>query len=68
MATPFSKRNPADELVHFTVALPEEIVAEIDHALEASPVVRNRERFIAFALLFALADIHRDAAAGLDRF
>lgn len=59
---------PADELVHLTVALPKQYVAQIDDALEALPSVGNRERFIAFAVLFALSDIQQDAAAGLERF
>jgi hypothetical protein len=59
---------PADELVHLTVALPKEFVAQIDDALEGLPSVKNRERFIAFAVLFALSDIQQDEAAGLDRY
>ena len=58
---------PVDELVHITVALPEDIVAQIDDALEGLPDVETRERFIAFAVLFALSDIAHDAAATLDR-
>jgi hypothetical protein len=54
---------PADELVHLTVALPITFVAAIDVALEGLPFVKNRERFVAFAVLFALSDIHADAAA-----
>jgi hypothetical protein len=58
---------PADELVHLTVALPKEVVNSIDDALEGLPSVGNRERFIAFAVLFVLNDIQQDEAAGLDR-
>jgi hypothetical protein len=56
----------AEELVHLTVALPKEVIAAIDEALEALPSVKNRERFIAFAVLFALSDIEQNAA-WLDR-
>lgn len=59
---------PADELVHLTVALPKEVIAAIDEALEALRCVGNRERFVGFAVLFALKDIQQDGAAGLDRF
>ena len=52
----------AEELVHLTVALPKEVIAAIDEALEALPSVKNRERFIAFAVLFALSDIEQNAA------
>ena len=58
---------PLDELVNFTVSLPEEVVAQIDEALEGLPDVETHERFIAFAVLFALRDIAHDAAATLDR-
>jgi hypothetical protein len=56
---------PADELVHLTVALPQEVVEQIDDVVEEMPFVRDRERFIGFAVLFALADIHDNAAASL---
>ena len=59
---------PVDEQVHLMFALPKEFVTAIDDALARLPSVRNRERFVAFAVLFALSDINGDAAAGLDRF
>lgn len=37
---------PAAELVHLTVALPLEIVGQIDDALAALPSVETRERFV----------------------
>ena len=58
---------PADELVYLTVALPKVALADIDHALELLPSVQNRECFIPFAVLFALSDIHHNAAVALDR-
>jgi hypothetical protein len=58
---------PVDELVYLRVALPKELIAEIDDALAYLPAVKTRERFVAFAALFALADIQNDTAASLDR-
>jgi hypothetical protein len=58
---------PAAELETLTVALPKEVLQQIDDALKNFPFVNTRERFIGFAVLFALADIQHDAAATLDR-
>jgi hypothetical protein len=51
-----------------TVALPKQYVAQIGDALEALLSVENRERFVAFAVLFAPRDIQQYEAAGLERF
>jgi hypothetical protein len=58
---------PADELVPVTVALPQQVLVQVDDAVEDFPSVKTRERFIGFAVLFTLADIEHDAAASLDR-
>jgi hypothetical protein len=53
--------------VYLRVALPKEPIAEIDDALANLSTVKTRERFVAFAALFALADIQNNTAASLDR-
>jgi len=57
---------PVAELIHFTVALPEEVVAEISNALEGFRIVRGVEDFITLAIEFTLADIRHNDAAVLD--
>jgi hypothetical protein len=54
---------PVAELVYFTVALPEELVAEIGNVLEGLAVVKTIERSIVFSILFTLADIRQQDAA-----
>jgi hypothetical protein len=58
---------PTAELETLTVSLPKEVLQQIDDALEGMPFVKTRDRFMGFAVLFALADIQHDAAATLDR-
>jgi hypothetical protein len=58
---------PDDKLLRVGVALPQEVIEQIDDVLETLPSSVNREHFVACAVLFALREIHHDAAAVLDR-
>jgi hypothetical protein len=54
---------PAEELVHLTVTLPQEVMEQIDDAVEMCKPLETRERFVSFAALYVLAAIRDDAAA-----